>query len=50
MLWANPTRLALVNGLGGAFVFIGKLFMVIATVFICYNILISVSPYKETVS
>lgn len=38
--------MALVNGLGGAFVFIGKLLMMIMTVLICYRILTEVDPYK----
>ena len=42
--------MALVNGIGGAFVAIGKLFMIITTVLICYRILTEAEPYKTTVS
>lgn len=47
MIWNNPTRMALVNGLGGAFIGIGKLFIIVVDVIICYEILISVEPYKS---
>ena len=50
IIWCNPARMALVNGLGEAFVFIGKLLMMIMTVLICYRILTEVDPYKVKVS
>mmetsp|Transcript_16358 Transcript_16358/g.1461 ORF Transcript_16358/g.1461 Transcript_16358/m.1461 type:complete len:82 (+) Transcript_16358:712-957(+) len=36
LLWANPARSSIVNGLGSAFIFIGKMFMVLSCVFIAY--------------
>jgi len=43
-------RMALVNGIGGVFIWVGKLFITAATVLICYEILLHAMPYKETVS
>ncbi len=40
----------LVNGIGGAFILLGKLFITIATVIICYEIYINVEPFKTDVS
>jgi len=39
VLWANPARVSFVNGIGGAFIFIGKAFISIATVVVCYYIM-----------
>lgn len=50
MLWANPTRVMLVGGLGGAFVLIGKLFIVVADVIICYELLLNIEPYKSSLT
>jgi len=50
IIWANPQRMTLVNGIGGAFIWIGKLFITAATVIICYEIYINVEPYKTTVT
>ena len=50
MIWNNPLRMSLVNGIGGAFIWIGKLFIVCVTVVICYEILITVEPYKTDVT
>ncbi len=49
MVWANATRVMLISGLGGAFTFIGKLFIIAADVLICYEILINVEPFKTDV-
>lgn len=37
----------LVSGLGWAFIFVGKLFMIIANVFICYMIYTEADPWKS---
>lgn len=47
IIWANPARMALVNGLGGMFIFIGKMFMVMAGSFIAYQVLQFVEPFKS---
>ena len=39
--------MAIVNGIGGAFIFIGKIFISALTVFICYFLLAEVDPYKS---
>lgn len=39
--------MTLINGLGGMFIFIGKMFMVMACTFIAYEILIYVDPFKS---
>lgn len=46
MVWANANRVMLINGIGGAFVFVGKLFIIIAAVIGAYEVLINVEPYK----
>jgi len=38
MVFDNVSRVALVSGLGGAFIFVGKVFMICANLFICYTI------------
>ncbi len=45
----NPARFALVNGIGGIFVLFGKLFVLVATVALCYIILIDANPYKSKI-
>ncbi|KAL4485812.1 hypothetical protein ABPG72_012352 [Tetrahymena utriculariae] len=49
IIWSNAARFALVNGIGGAFIFLGKLFVTCATVFVSYMILTKQSPYKDTI-
>lgn len=44
---ANPMRFALVHTVGGLFILIGKLFMILFTVFICYEILINAEAYED---
>lgn len=46
MVWNNGTRVALTSGLGAAFIFIGKIFMICTTLFITYTIYTSQEPYK----
>lgn len=46
MVWDNATRVALVSGLGVAFVFVGKVFMIACTLMICYKIYTDYDPYK----
>lgn len=46
MVWNNASRVALVSGLGAAFVFVGKVFMICANLFICYMIYTKAEPYK----
>lgn len=46
IIWANASRVVLVDGIGGAFIFIGKLFIIIATVIGAYQALINIEPYK----
>jgi len=50
LIWCNADRFALVNGIGGAFIFIGKLFITCATTFVCYLILTYADPYKSELS
>ena len=46
VVWANASRVSLVSGLGGAFIFIGKIFMIVMNVYICYLIYTNAEPYK----
>jgi choline transporter-like protein 2/4/5 len=41
--------MVIVNGLGGAFIFIGKLFIIVASVFGAYEVLITIEPYKTDI-
>lgn len=50
IIWANPARFTLVGGLGNAFTGIGKLFMVIATVWLSYYLMINVDPFKSDIT
>lgn len=50
MIWSNADRFALVNGIGGAFIFLGKIFISLATTFFCYLILSNQEPYKSEMS
>lgn len=50
VLWANAARVTIINGLGAVFIFLGKLFMVIATVLAAYLVLTRYEYYKENVS
>lgn len=45
-MFDNKARVILVNGLGAAFIFVGKIFMISANVLICYLIYTKVNPYK----
>lgn len=47
VIWSNADRFALVNGIGGAFIFLGKLFITCATTFVCYMIFTTQEPYKS---
>jgi hypothetical protein len=49
-IFTNPARFALINGIGGAFILFGKLFIILASLFISYLFLIKVEPYKSEVS
>lgn len=42
--------MSLVGGIGGAFSFIGQIFVTAATVLLCYLIFIYVDPYKSNLS
>lgn len=50
LLWANAARATIINGLGGAFMWVGKLTISVATAFIAYCILMYVEPYMTDVS
>ncbi len=50
LVWCNADRFALVNGIGGAFIFVGKLFIAGATTIICYYIFANKEPYKSEIS
>ena len=50
LVWCNADRYALVSGIGGAFMFVGKLFMAGATTGVCYCILAYTEPYKTEIS
>jgi len=45
LLWANAVRATLVAGMGGAFMFVGKIFITVLTTLICYEILENDSAY-----
>jgi len=46
LVWCNADRYALVSSIGGAFIFIGKLFISSLTTFFCYLILSKNDPWK----
>lgn len=50
LLWANVTRATLVSGLGGAFIFVGKMFVSVVTVIICYLILTNSDSFSDMTS
>lgn len=41
------SRVSLVSGLGAAFIFVGKIFMICVNCYICYLIYTNVEPYKD---
>lgn len=45
LLWANAGRVSLIAGIGGMFIFIGKLFISLGTVLVCYLIFTNMDPY-----
>lgn len=49
MVWANAARVSLIEGLGGAFVFIGKLFIIAASVLGAYFAILNIEPFKTNV-
>ena len=49
MVWANAVRVSLVEGLGGAFCFIGKLFIIAASVLGAYFAILNIEPFKTNV-
>ena len=49
IIWTNADRVTLVNGIGGAFIFIGKLFIIIASVIGAYQAMINIEPYKTKI-
>eukprot|EP00825_Cyclidium_porcatum_P019462 TRINITY_DN220_c0_g1_i3.p1 TRINITY_DN220_c0_g1~~TRINITY_DN220_c0_g1_i3.p1 ORF type:complete len:664 (-),score=98.29 TRINITY_DN220_c0_g1_i3:141-2132(-) len=50
LVWSNAARVALVQGLGAVFIFLGKIFIVCATVLTSYLVLTRYSYYKENIS
>lgn len=46
-VWANSMRFALVNGIGGAFIFVGKVCISIVTLMIFYYVITGLDYYKE---
>jgi len=50
MVWNNANRVALVSGLGAAFIFVGQIFMICTNIFICYYIYTNAEPYKTEMS
>jgi len=50
LLWANVIRATLTSGMGAAFIFIGKLFICVITVIICYEIIEHDSDYSGVTS
>jgi len=47
ILWANASRAVLIAGLGGAFMFVGKCFIIAGTLFCCYWIFENVDDYES---
>ena len=47
ILWANAARASLIGGMGAAFMFIGKAFIIIGTVVACYYLYDSLEAYSE---
>lgn len=47
LIWANAARVSIVNGIGGAFTFLGAIFICAATVFICWFLMEDLDPYKS---
>ncbi|EGR28329.1 solute carrier family 44 protein member 2, putative [Ichthyophthirius multifiliis] len=47
LVWCNADRFSLVYGIGGAFIFVGKIFISGVSVIICHYILDNVQPYSE---
>jgi len=45
-VWSNANRVSLVSGLGAAFMFVGKVFMIVTNLYICYLIYTEAEPYK----
>ncbi len=50
LVWCNADRYALVNGIGGMFIFVGKIFISGACTVGCYYVLEYVEPYKSEVT
>lgn len=50
LVWENASRVSLTSGLGAAFMFVGKVFMIVANVYICYLIYTEAEPYKSEMS
>lgn len=50
LLWANAVRASLIGGLGGAFMWVGKITIACATSFIAFLILENVDPYMSSLS
>jgi len=36
IIWSNAVRVAILAGIGGAFIWIGKMFIIFGSVFICW--------------
>ena len=50
LVWCNADRYALVNGIGGMFIFVGKIFIAGGCTVWCYLVLEYVEPYKNEIS
>ncbi|CAD8110212.1 unnamed protein product [Paramecium sonneborni] len=48
-IWANSMRFALVNGIGGAFIFVGKFCISIVTLMIFYYVITTMDYFKEKI-
>jgi len=49
-IWRNPVRFSLVGGIGGMFIFVGKLFISIATTLGFYIVITNVATYSSVIS
>lgn len=47
VIWKNAGRAAIINGIGGTFIFIGQFLISLLCTFICYLILTNADPYKD---
>eukprot|EP01017_Pseudomicrothorax_dubius_P022500 TRINITY_DN24371_c0_g1_i1.p1 TRINITY_DN24371_c0_g1~~TRINITY_DN24371_c0_g1_i1.p1 ORF type:complete len:655 (+),score=109.81 TRINITY_DN24371_c0_g1_i1:198-2162(+) len=47
MMWKNPVRFAVMAGLGEAYLFVGKLFIVFITTAIGYGLITNIPDYKD---